>query len=218
MAELTAGAAKYQMESLDKLEAYVDEQVANSTYSLDANLALLRFYQINPPSTKVALVAKVLLKAIMQLPNPDFKACVHLLSERLQSDDTVSKVVQLANALETTRFTDFWTIAAGCKDLLASVPRFYEVVRSNMLHLMGITFQRIHKNVLGSYLQLDASELEKLIKEKASSGWSVQSSPSGDLVVFPKNQHTQVVVKRTQEVIRLEQVAPVLRSVTVGFY
>ena len=39
---------------------------------------------------------------------------------RAQGEDTVSKVIQLANALETTRFTDFWTIAAGCKELLAS--------------------------------------------------------------------------------------------------
>lgn len=56
------------------------------------------------------------------------------------------------------------------------------------------------------------------VKEKQASGWSTQSSPTGELVVLPKNQHNQVVVKRTQEVIRLEQVAPVLRAVTVGFY
>lgn len=53
------------------------------------------------------------------------------------------------------------------------------------------------------------------IKEK---GWVTQPSPTGELVAFPKNQHNQIVVKRTQEVIRLEQVSPVLRSVTVGFY
>jgi hypothetical protein len=39
---------------------------------------------VQPQSVKVQLVAKVLLKAIMQLPLPDFKACVHLLSEKLQ--------------------------------------------------------------------------------------------------------------------------------------
>ena len=55
------------------------------------------------------------------------------------------------------------------------------------------------------------------IKDKASSGWSVQPSPTGDLVALPKTEHNQLVVKRTQEIIRLEQVAPVLRAVTVGF-
>jgi translation initiation factor 3 subunit K len=53
---------------------------------------------------------------------------------------------------------------------------------------------------------------------KSSPGWSIQTCPSGDLVCLPKNELNQMVVKRTQEVIRLEQVAPVLRSVTVGFY
>ena len=55
------------------------------------------------------------------------------------------------------------------------------------------------------------------IKDKAPSGWSVQPSPTGDLVALPKTEHNQLVVKRTQEIIRLEQVAPVLRAVTVGF-
>ena len=55
------------------------------------------------------------------------------------------------------------------------------------------------------------------MKDKAASGWSVLSSPSGELVALPKNEHNQMVVIRTQEVIRLDQVAPVLRSVTVGF-
>lgn len=213
---LLTPAEKYQIEALPKLEAYVEEQVSTNTYSLDANLALLRFYHVQPQSVKVQLVAKVLLKAIMQLPLPDFKACVHLLSEKLQSDDTISKVIQLASALETSRLTDFWTIAAGCKDLLASVPGFYDAVRANMITLLGITFQRIHKAVLCKDLNLTEAEVDKLIK--SSPGWSIQSSPSGDLVCLPKNELNQMVVKRTQEVIRLEQVAPVLRSVTVGFY
>lgn len=36
-------------------------------------------------------------------------------------------------------------------------------MRANILHLLGITFQRIHKTVLGSYLQLEGAELDKLV-------------------------------------------------------
>lgn len=36
----------------------------------------------------------------------------------LQSDESVYKVVQLANALETSRFGDFWNAANTCRDLL----------------------------------------------------------------------------------------------------
>jgi len=38
----------------------------------------------------------------------------------LQSDDTISKVVALANALETTRFSEFWSLVSGdSKDVAA---------------------------------------------------------------------------------------------------
>ena len=44
-----------------------------------------------------------------------------------------------------------------------SVPGFHDAMRANILHLLGITFQRIHKTVLGSYLQLEGVELDKLV-------------------------------------------------------
>ena len=36
----------------------------------------------------------------------------------LQSDDLITKVMQLAAALETARFTEFWAITANSKELL----------------------------------------------------------------------------------------------------
>mmetsp|Transcript_27470 Transcript_27470/g.60086 ORF Transcript_27470/g.60086 Transcript_27470/m.60086 type:complete len:218 (+) Transcript_27470:121-774(+) len=215
--ELT-GAEKYQPEVLEKLEKSLDEQVAKNTFSLESNLALLRFYQFQPQSIKINVLGKVLLKALMQLPKPDYKNCIHLIPERLQSDETISKIVQLANALETTRFTDFWALAGNCKELLSSIPGFHEAVREYVLHVLTITSYRVPKAVLGEYLKLEGAELDKLVKDKvASAGWSVQPSPAGELVALPRNEMNQVVVKRTQEVIRLEQVSPVLRAVTVGF-
>jgi len=59
-------------------------QVLTSTYSLEANLVLLRLYQFLPSAVKHAVVAKVLLKAVMQLPKPDFKVCIHLINSKLQ--------------------------------------------------------------------------------------------------------------------------------------
>ena len=59
-------------------------QVATKTFNLDNNLALLRFYQFSPVSVKPQVVAKVLIKAMMQLPNQDFKSCITLVPERLQ--------------------------------------------------------------------------------------------------------------------------------------
>lgn len=59
-------------------------QVKTKTYSLESNLALLRLYQIVPQTGKATYCAKALCLAIMHLPAPDFKSCVHVLGERMQ--------------------------------------------------------------------------------------------------------------------------------------
>eukprot|EP00798_Chlamydomonas_sp_ICE-L_P020020 gene20020-26736_t len=196
----------------------LSEQASTKTYSLEANLALLRFYQFQPSSTKIPILAKVLLKSVMQLPQPDFKICAHLIPERLQNEELVSKIMGLASSLETSRFTEFWGQAVALKETISHVPGFYDAVRAYVLHTLSISFQRVPKSVLGEYLQLEGASLDNLIKDKcANAGWSVQSSPAGELVALPKGEQNQLVVKRTQEVIKFEQVSPVLRTVTVGF-
>lgn len=60
------------------------KQIANKTWNLDANVTLLRFYQFCPANVKSQLIAKILVKAIMQAPNQDYKSCITLLPERLQ--------------------------------------------------------------------------------------------------------------------------------------
>lgn len=44
----------------------------------------------------------------------------HAVLSAVQADETIYGVVQLANALETSRFADFWTAANGCRDLLGT--------------------------------------------------------------------------------------------------
>mmetsp|Transcript_27025 Transcript_27025/g.73049 ORF Transcript_27025/g.73049 Transcript_27025/m.73049 type:complete len:214 (-) Transcript_27025:468-1109(-) len=208
---------KYSIEILPQLVAGVDEQVKQGTYDLDANLALLRFYQFQPSAIDVKVLAKVLLLSIMQLPSSDFKVCLHLVPERLhQNDETISKVVSLATALETTRFSDFWAMTAGdCKDVASMVPGFADAVRKYVLHVIGITFQRTSKAVLADALNLDSKAMDALIQERTKShGWNVEK----DLITLPRNElNSPVVIKRTQGPVRFEQVAPVLRCVTVGF-
>lgn len=58
-------------------------QIKQGTYSLDANLTLLRFFQFQPSSIDITVLAKVLLLSLAQLPASDFKICLHLVPERL---------------------------------------------------------------------------------------------------------------------------------------
>ncbi|PNH08904.1 Eukaryotic translation initiation factor 3 subunit K, partial [Tetrabaena socialis] len=129
------------------------------------------------------------------------------------------QVVQLANALETSRFADFWTAANTCRDLLATIPGFYESVRGYIAHTLVHTYGRITKRTLADCLKLEGATLEQYLSDKCrTSGWSIVSTPSGEVVGMPKNEcNSQSVVKRTQELIRFDQVAPMLKAVTVGF-
>jgi hypothetical protein len=46
------------------------------------------------------------------------------------------------------------------------VPGFYDAVRANVISLLGITFQRIHKAVLCKDLNLTEAEVDKLVGGK----------------------------------------------------
>jgi len=71
-------------------------QIKQGTYNLEANLALLRFYLIQPGSIDLKVLAKVLLLSLMQLPSSDFKVCLHLIPERLHQVGICSRLWQLS--------------------------------------------------------------------------------------------------------------------------
>ena len=59
-------------------------QIAGATeFSLDVATAVLRCYQLQPSTANRELIAKTLLRALMQLPKPDYKICLQLLPEKL---------------------------------------------------------------------------------------------------------------------------------------
>jgi hypothetical protein len=46
-------------------------------------VAVLRLYQLNPAVASKDLIATTLLKALMQMPKPDYRICIQLLPEKL---------------------------------------------------------------------------------------------------------------------------------------
>ncbi|KAM1155885.1 hypothetical protein ACFX2B_026466 [Malus domestica] len=73
----------YNPDILPDLENYVNERVSSQTYSLDANLCLLRLYQFEPDRMSTQIVARILVKALMTMPSPDFSLCLFLIPERV---------------------------------------------------------------------------------------------------------------------------------------
>ena len=84
--DATSGAAlleksRYDPEILPQLEEYVNAQCASNTYDLDCNLATLKLYQFHTEKSNPEIIAKILVKALMNLPNTDYLLCMYLVPE-----------------------------------------------------------------------------------------------------------------------------------------
>ena len=121
---------RYNLEILPVLEAYVARQCAENTYDLDANLAVLKLYQFHPEQNNVSVVAKILIKALTNLPSADFLLCTYLIPERVvraphvahtstrgahletvcaqQETEIIASISALATLLETCAFRQVW--------------------------------------------------------------------------------------------------------------
>ena len=76
---------RYNPDNLSTLETYVEFQSSKNAYDLEANLAVLKLYQLNPQRYNVDITSQILLKALTNLPHTDFVLCKCLLSEKIVS-------------------------------------------------------------------------------------------------------------------------------------
>ncbi|CAG5099793.1 Similar to EIF3K: Eukaryotic translation initiation factor 3 subunit K (Homo sapiens) [Cotesia congregata] len=83
IADMIKGIERYNPVHLPTLEQYVDVQTRENAYDLEANLTVLKLYQLNPQSFKNDVTAQILLKALTNLPHTDFVLCKCLLSEKI---------------------------------------------------------------------------------------------------------------------------------------
>lgn len=74
------GIERYNPNNTKPLEQYVEMQVREQAYDLEANLALLKLYQFNPAYFSLPVATQILLKALANLPHSDFVLCKCLLS------------------------------------------------------------------------------------------------------------------------------------------
>ncbi|CAM9370860.1 unnamed protein product [Discosporangium mesarthrocarpum] len=96
--------------AVSQLEEYLEEQVKSNTYEFEANKALLKLYQFFPDLCKDDVVAKILAKALMNLPSTDFTALMYLVPPPLHRSGIVSALKRCSEALETAKFVDFWQV------------------------------------------------------------------------------------------------------------
>ncbi|KAM0018257.1 putative eukaryotic translation initiation factor 3 subunit K [Helianthus debilis subsp. tardiflorus] len=173
----------YNPDILPDLENYVNEQVSLQTYSLDANLCLLRLYQFEPERMSTQIVAHILIKALMAMPAPDFSLCLFLIPERVQMDEQFKTLIVLSHYLETAKFLQFWDEAAKNRHILEVVPGFEQAIQEYAVHVLSLTYQNVPRSVVAEAINIEGVSLDKFIEQH---GWIVEGK--GELVSLPRNE------------------------------
>ena len=177
---------RYDPAILPQLEAYIE----GKSYSLDVNLAALKLYQFHPASLKVGTIAKVLVKALMQLPQTDYLACTYLVPERVLDEEPISHITAVAAHLESCHFREFWGALKPLRDAGLLPAEFDAAARKFMLGTFEITYQSVPLAHLRESLGL-ASDSE-VATHTGPRGWTVE----GGLVKIKLNDDNTAKPKR----------------------
>uniref|UniRef100_A0A9I9DBD2 Eukaryotic translation initiation factor 3 subunit K n=1 Tax=Cucumis melo TaxID=3656 RepID=A0A9I9DBD2_CUCME len=170
----------YNPDILPDLENYVNEQVSSETYSLDANLCLLRLYQFEPERMSTQIVARILVKALMAMPAPDFSLCLFLIPERV-----------------TGKFRQFWDEAAKNRHIVEAVPGFEQAIQAYAVHVLSLTYQKVPRSVLAEAINIEGLSLDKFLEHQvANSGWILEKGGKGQLIVIPPNEFNHPELKK----------------------
>jgi translation initiation factor 3 subunit K len=189
----------YNPDILPDLENYVNEQVSSQTYSLDANLCLLRLYQFEPERMNTQIVARILIKALMAIPAPDFSLCLFLIPERVQMEEQFKTLIVLSHYLETARFRQFWDEAAKSRHIVEAVPGFEQAVQAYAIHVLSLTYQNVPRSILAEAVNMEGLALDKFIEnEVANSNWVIKKGQGnkGQVIALPRTEFNHPELKK----------------------
>merc|ERR1712180_297114 len=113
-----------------------------------------------------------LLKALMNLPHPDLNLCKCLIIEQHQAVESVNKVIELSNLLETCEFQMFWQELDRYPELIEGITGFRESIKNFIASVLKVTYQNISRPLLKEILNDDTifiSNQEDNIKSKSIS-------------------------------------------------
>ncbi|CAH0386830.1 unnamed protein product [Bemisia tabaci] len=209
IASMLKGIQRYNPDNLQSVERYVTFQAKENAYDLEANLAVLKFYQFNQ-SYDIDMTCTILLKALTNLPHTDFVLCKCLLNEGIVQESNVSRIIHLANLLESCDFKQFWARLREIPELHRHVVGFQDSIRKFVCHVIGITFQTINKNLLAQLLgDVDSHTLNQWIQKY---NWSLRS----DGYVFVANQEACIKTKNITENIAFDSVMNIMKYCRQG--
>jgi translation initiation factor 3 subunit K len=167
--ELLKGETRYDARILPELEAHLKEQLQTGSYDMDANLAMLKLYLLNPDETSIQVIEGILLKALMAFPSTDFSLCMNMIPEKYQKEETLKAVVNLAQQLEMAKFKTFWKEAESVESLGQAVG-WQKAVRGFIAGVISATYRSIRKEQVMELLNIQsANDLDAMAKDR---GWT----------------------------------------------
>jgi len=190
------------------LENFVQQQIDTQTYHPDANFAVLKFYQFHPEKLQKFIVAKILIKTLMNLPSTDFMLSLCMIPEKLHSEEPIKILIVLSQLLESAQFSEFWVEANTCKELLEAIHGFYESIRGFIIGVVGMTYQTLTKEFLAKVLNMKDTDLDAFIIAR---GWKHTATT----VTFPRPEDSSTKSKKAiQTNIKLQDLPKILATLS----
>ncbi|KAE9330563.1 hypothetical protein PF008_g15705 [Phytophthora fragariae] len=190
--------------SVKVLETYLAEQVKNSTVDIDANLALLKLYQVYPATANAENVATVLVKGVMALPSTFFTGASTMVPENIREDVNVTAVLHAGFLLQSCLFEDFWKESVAFAE---KVPGYLESGRAYILTAISRSHSAISTDVLKAKLNVSDKEVADIV---AAEKWTV----AANLIQISPNEDNQMQAKKVQENIEFEDVLKVIHTLS----
>ncbi|XP_046389129.1 eukaryotic translation initiation factor 3 subunit K [Ischnura elegans] len=206
VADMLKGIERFNPENLPTLEEYVEIQVRENAYDLEANLAVLKLYQLDPMKFSTEITSQILIKALTNFPHTDFVLCKCLLNEKNLQEPEIAHINFLADILERCNFQQFWAAVRSSPEVVAPVLGFHDSIRKFVCHVVGITYQTIEAATLAALLGgVDDQTLRMWMKKY---GWK----DIGNNMIFIANQEDNIKTKNITEKIDFDSVSPIMAA------
>ncbi|KAI8054329.1 armadillo-type protein [Syncephalis plumigaleata] len=203
---MITGIGRYNPAHIPLLEEYLQDQCRESGSDLQANLALLKLYQLYADALKLDVVSTVLAKALVMAPEPDFNLCLYLLNDTIIADEKVSRLISLQHLVTEARYVEVWTELKNdelYQEAVSGVPDFDQALRQLIAGVIANVFQTIQKSALEKQLNLSGNELDEFITMQE---WQTKD----DTVIIPVNESNEAKSSVLTESLGFEQMNRIL--------
>jgi len=213
----------YDTKIVPQLEEHVKFQIRTSSYDAEANRELLQLYALAPDMLKLDILARLLVKALMQMPSPDFVTSLYLLQENRHALEPVRLLVKLHTLLDTCQFKKFWQELDAFRAVqqnravvdFTEVHDFDQAIRSFITTTISSTFSSLTTAQLKELWNL--TEKKALEEAVQAQGWTF--AEEGKTVVVKQAQQQQQNAKeetatsaRSNDCPSIEQLAKLITA------